>query len=673
MAFNLPNARYLNNTRLNDANRGIFGANLGLGRKANGNLPLTLDAAQVTAGVADGVFGGVYLGLDAQDGNATENPSTETMVLVSSFQFNAPNRIQVNTLANNGVVVRLASGSGDSPTDFKQFVIGGNDTPLASAQAGPVTICLDLNAPNENSMGGNFDNTAVSAWGYGITKGNIIGGGSSLSFLQRVFIFTTTKGSSGIPTFTGTGANFDDAFNLLQGSDYTDKIGAWITKSGTAFFLPAPLQFGDGATITQFDDGGATLISPENNALGAENFRISNQAMRVYLNLRDDAADSVVLSGSYVWGTAADWDFNESKLSSCLLSGSFSGMGNFTLGASVTANGNFNLSTGSFVVCNGANIDNINVTGDLKIQGNSVNIFNGLTVNGALNFDTSGTYNFTGCNITEVTNTSGGNIVINVDNNTIITTNNDPTIIIVTPPKLISLSGLIIGSRVQIYNQNNSQELENIIVTGETFNYVTQSGEANTGDLIRVRATQQSGTNASLPFETVGIFGAEGVGILISQSPDIVYNTYGIDGSLVTRFQADFVNSEIDIVASSDFEAKELYAWWVYSITFDNGIRDFFGGLTAVDLANLRLNNDVVSIFLDTTTSENIVQIDNIRIYRKDEAYPVIDPTTGGGAIDIVWRNNIFIAQTGTSGLTPEESQKLTSIDNLTKLIPATL
>ena len=412
MAFNLPAAQYLNSTRFNDANRGTFGTALALGRKVNGNLPITLNAGQITANVADGTFGGVYLGLDAQDGNATEDVSSETKVLLSSFQFNAPNRIQVNTLANDGVVIRLASGAGNSPTNFKQYTIGGNDTPLASAQAGPVTICIDLKAPNENSAGGTFDETAISAWGAGITKGNIIGGGSALLFFQRVFIFTTTKGSSNIPNFTGAGSNFDEAFSLLQGTDYTDKIGSWITKSGSSFFIPCPIQFGDGTTSTQFDDQGVTVISPQNNGLGAENFRISEQAMRVYLNTRNNVADSVILSGAYVWGTAAPWDFDVSNDSSCELSGNFAGMGSVTLGSSVTASGNFNLASGSGVICNGANIDNINVVGPTTIKGDTVTSFSGLTID-EIKFDTAGTYTLTGCNVGNITNSSAGAVTIN--------------------------------------------------------------------------------------------------------------------------------------------------------------------------------------------------------------------------------------------------------------------
>ena len=179
----------------------------------------------------------------------------------------------------------------------------------------------------------------------------------------------------------------------------------------------------------RFNDGGATLISPENNASKAENFRISEQAMRVYLNLRDDAADSVIMSGSYIWGTAADWDFNENKLSSCLLSGNFTGMGHFTVGASVTASGVFSLSTGKSLVCNGANVDGATVNGDFKLQGSTITTINNFNVTGAFDFDTAGTYSLNGCTIGEVTNSSGGNITINIDINTTITTNTDLSLI----------------------------------------------------------------------------------------------------------------------------------------------------------------------------------------------------------------------------------------------------
>ena len=67
------------------------------------------------------------------------------------------------------------------------------------------------------------------------------------------------------------------------------------------------------------------------------------------------------------------------------------------MGSSVTATGSFNLFTGKKVICNGANIDSITVTGNLDIETSAVTSFNDITVTGAMNFDTAGTYTLTNC------------------------------------------------------------------------------------------------------------------------------------------------------------------------------------------------------------------------------------------------------------------------------------
>jgi hypothetical protein len=93
--------------------------------------------------------------------------------------------------------------------------------------------------------------------------------------------------------------------------------------------------------------------------------------MRVYLSQRNNAADSVTLSGTYVWGTAAPWNFDESNLATCDISGAtFAGMGEFTLGSSVSGGATFNLAAGEDVVLNGADIDGSSIvgTGDLVIN-----------------------------------------------------------------------------------------------------------------------------------------------------------------------------------------------------------------------------------------------------------------------------------------------------------------
>jgi hypothetical protein len=91
--------------------------------------------------------------------------------------------------------------------------------------------------------------------------------------------------------------------------------------------------------------------------------------------------------------------------------------------------------------------------------------------------------------------------------------------------------------------------------------------------------------------------------------------------------------------------------------------------MTGLDIGNFRINNATVDIYIDNTTATNLRQLDNRRIFRADEAYPV--KSSGGGGIDVVWRNTILIAETGTSGLTPTESAQLAVIDDVLNLVAA--
>ena len=437
MAFNLPAPQTLH-TGQATVNVGTLGS-LAAGRKAGGNLPIANNASQVinsTASNANGVPAGVFFGINGQSATSTVDASVDTRVLIWSAQYNAPNRIQSSDLARGGSRFRLASGS--SPTlNYKDYYIGGNDTPFCSAQAGPVTMCIDLADTSHNNEVGTFDLSQVSAYGHASVRLNLVGSSTALTFFQRAFLFTTTKNSANIPLFTGV-SSFDDAVELLQGTDYTTKIGSWITKSGSSIFLPCPFQIGDGSSATTFNDNGAAIVSPGSNLAGQENFRLTDNAMRVYANLRDNAADSITLSGSYSFGTAARWDFDVDNASTILLSGSFIGMGRFILGSSVTANGSFNLATGEHVRCKGANIDSITVAGDVEIKGAEVTSFNNITVTGAVDFDTAGTYTLTNCTVNEVTNSSGGAVTINNDGSTI-TTNTGPSITIVNPPTTFTI------------------------------------------------------------------------------------------------------------------------------------------------------------------------------------------------------------------------------------------
>ena len=405
MAFILPPAQYLMRTN-SSVNRGSFDNPYQNGLKNGGNCPIIFPGTQVQNG---GGNEGIYFGLASQNSTTAFDASINTKVIVTSFQFNAPNRIQVGTKAQRGVVARLLSGSGTA--NYREFIIGGNDTPLGSAQDGPVTICIDLSAVSNDSDGGSYDNSNATGWGFGTFKFNQVGSSSNLVYFQRVFLFDTGKGQPNIPVFTGV-SSFDDAVDFVQGDGYTTKIGNWCKRSGLSIFLPCPFSFGDGINPVQFDDGIISIDSPSDNLNNQENFRLTNDAMRVYYNPSPNPLDnSLILKNNYTWGTAAKWNLDVEAPHT--LSGNFTGMGDITSGSGGILSGNFNLANGSSVISNGANIDNINVKGDVKILGDSINMFVGLTITDDLDFNTAGTYTLIGCNVNNITNSSSGNVIIN--------------------------------------------------------------------------------------------------------------------------------------------------------------------------------------------------------------------------------------------------------------------
>ena len=449
MAFNLPSAVTLH-TLTASQNVGtvglLGGSGLTLSAKDQGNLPITSDSSRMNyngASNATGPSAGVFFGFNSQVTLGDIDLTSNKTLFIWSLQFNAPNRIQVTDVANGGI--RFFLGSGSSPnTNYREWFIGGNDTPFGSAINGPTTICIDLADTSYDNEVGTFDQTNVTAYGCGVVRFNLGGNGQGILLYQRSILLSSSNVDTDTyvtPSFTGA-SSFDDAIALVQGSNYTNKIGNWATKSGTSIFLPVPFSIGDGTNAVSFNDNGDAIISPASNATNQENFRLTNDAMRVYLDTRDNSLDTVILSGSYSWGTPAAWNFDISNASTCTLSGAFNGMGTFTLGSSVTATGIFSLAAGYIVVCNGATINNCTINGNLKLKSSATSSLTGVSANN-LEFDTAGTYQLTDCAIASVSNTSGGTVIIENTGSTI-STNSGPAISI-RNSRSISITSIVAG------------------------------------------------------------------------------------------------------------------------------------------------------------------------------------------------------------------------------------
>ncbi|MCP4440359.1 MAG: hypothetical protein GY810_15545, partial [Aureispira sp.] len=313
-------------------------------------------------------------------------------------------------------------------------------------------------------------------------------------------------------------------------------------------------------------------------------------------------------------------------------------------------------------------IDGWTTEGDLYI--NSAQDLTDVTINGDLRIATGAdsVLSFTNVTVTgSVWNDSDTNTLeIQIDSTSDMTAGDEGTgageTNIVGEILTFTSSGVIVGSRIQLYNVTTSLELDNTIDDGN-WSYQDTDGNIAIDDIIRLRVTHTDGATAMLPFEGLAIASATGGSFLVSQEDDEIYNAYAIDGSTITGFEADYVDNEFDITIANNWTAKDLYSWSVYNQTTQEGIQAFFGAFEAIDIANLRINTDILNVYFDNNTSTNVHQTDNIRIYRADELYPVKNPTTGGGGIDVVWRDKVFIAETGVSGLTTSESSILSNIE----------
>ncbi len=290
--------------------------------------------------------------------------------------------------------------------------------------------------------------------------------------------------------------------------------------------------------------------------------------------------------------------------------------------------------------------------GSIVVVNNTIRYFTPSTITNStatkLVIETAGNYEISGGTISSVENVSGGSVTILISNGASTPTIIGSGITLTFPDQPISITNISAGSRMRIYNVTTGIETVNTVVASTSYTSSYQEGTGyNDGDTVRVYLTKLGKE------EWVGdvIDTSNGFNVLASQVDDDVYTALGVDGSTVTKFQADYPNNEVDLIIGSEWTMAELYAWWANNLTTEDGIRNFFGGITAIDEANFRINTAIVNLFLDNTTNASYKQTDNRRFFRDTgTGYPVRNPTTSGYGLDVVWRNTILIAQTQAGG-----------------------
>ena len=207
----------------------------------------------------------------------------------------------------------------------------------------------------------------------------------------------------------------------------------------------------------------------------------------------------------------------------------------------------------------------------------------------------------------------------------------------IAPPKTVSVTGLTAGSRLRIYNTTTATEVVNQIVAGTSYSATYNEGTGyTTGNTLTITTTWQSGTSAKLPFSTQSVVGSTGWSALVSQQNDTVYNSIAVDGSTVTEFAPDYTNVQVDISdPNGQTSVDRLYAWFVYITTTESGIRNWLGGIVAEDAANFRVVTATLNLKLDNVSATGVEFTGGHRLYRDDNATPLVSSTTGGGSISL--------------------------------------
>jgi hypothetical protein len=229
------------------------------------------------------------------------------------------------------------------------------------------------------------------------------------------------------------------------------------------------------------------------------------------------------------------------------------------------------------------------------------------------------------------------------------------------PPVTISIvhPGLIDGTRCQLYNVTQDNELDNSLVSGGggySYSDVIGSGEAiEDGDTIRLRTVYVNGATAKSNREFTASASASGITFVGNQVDNTPYNSLAIDGSAQTEYTADFPNIQVDIDSPDAlFAVGGLVAWMHFIQMSADGIRNYYDVVSGIDAANWFINTAQADVKLDNVNATTITQSDSVILMRDDQVYPQASPTSGGGGIGMIQSGLVFTIVSG-SGVTAQD------------------
>ncbi len=219
-----------------------------------------------------------------------------------------------------------------------------------------------------------------------------------------------------------------------------------------------------------------------------------------------------------------------------------------------------------------------------------------------------------------------------------------------------SITGLIAGSNVRIYNLTTNSEFYVGIVAGTSLSGTyTEGVEISAGDVIDIQTVNVNGTTAYYEQTVTVIASTSGLTGLVSQELNDIYNSNGIDGSTITGITLDVPNVEFDLDESDNtISSQEIYAWYMNELMTTDGIRAIYKAITPKSQYRYSIDPSVVDLKLDNKDLDNSLAITNGYFYRTDNTSVI---TSGSGNIEMI-PNESYVADSTqiVSGLSSIES-----------------
>jgi hypothetical protein len=224
---------------------------------------------------------------------------------------------------------------------------------------------------------------------------------------------------------------------------------------------------------------------------------------------------------------------------------------------------------------------------------------------------------------------------------------------------------LVDGTSVLVVNLTTATTVDYEVVSGGNGYTITlvPGVDYTVGDEINVRQAYKNGTTYYQE-RTSRIITNGGGGTIIEadaleECP--ICTALGLDGEdYIGIFDLDSADDELDIVTAGTWQAGQLMTWWKYEMTLQAAMEEFWGAWSVQSDGSFQNANSILSSYVDTTETGDSVETTGRRIHRADGARPVRSPTTGGGSIDLSWRDPVTVVTTGGSSLTPAQDAALT-------------